>query len=116
MIGYIPLFLASTPPELPVPSTPAQNLSPWVHSIIIVAGSMLALFCVALAIIWIFKNGNKTKENSDASPENGQAKNWLGFKKRHKKYKKRYPTLADVGGLPPKRTETNNNPQSNVQQ
>ncbi len=116
MIGYIPFFLASTPSDLPVPATPVQNLSPWVYSVLIVVAAVLVLFCIALLIIWVFKNSNKTEEKSDAPPQNGQAKNWLGLKKQHRKYKRRYPTLADVGGLPPKRTESNNNTQTNVQQ
>ncbi len=116
MIGYIPFFLALTPSDLSAPVEPVQSLNPWVYSVLIIAAAVLTLFCIALTIIWIFKNRGESVENTNGSPENGQTKNWLGLKKRHRKYKRRYPTLADVKGLPPKRSETNNNTQTNFQQ
>jgi hypothetical protein len=116
MIDYIPFFLALTPSDLSVPVEPVQSLNPWFHSVLIVVAAVLTLFCLALSIIWIFKNSSKPEKQPNGSPENGQTKNWLGLKKRHKKYKRRYPTLADVKGLPPKRSESNNNTQTNVQQ
>ncbi len=99
------MFSAIGAPDLMAPDAPVQTWKPWLHDVLIIAAAVLVLFCIVLALIWIIRG----KRNSDPALNSlsGKApdKGWLGLRKRHRKYKRRFPTLAETGGLPPKRTE-----------
>ncbi|MGC8744560.1 MAG: hypothetical protein ACP5T0_11840 [Verrucomicrobiia bacterium] len=106
------IFALAGAPDLTAPDAPSQNWRPWTNGVLVIAAAILVIFCLALAIIWAIK-GRKTAQQfaatSASEPNNSSdIKNWLGFKKRHRKYKRRFPSLAENRGLPPKRTERQN--------
>ncbi|MCX7872292.1 MAG: hypothetical protein N2487_03300 [Verrucomicrobiae bacterium] len=94
-----------------LPGALPEASNPWLSEALIVVGLILALFCVALMIIWALKEkktvvATEKTTNHDNSNSSG---GWGSFfsKRHHRKYKKRFPTLAEKGGLPPrKETET----------
>lgn len=110
---YMPFFAALGTPDLMAPDAPVQTWKNWIHDVLIISAAVLALFCIALAIIWAARGRNsRALEVQSAAPDTAEnkseVKTWFGFKKRRRKYKRRFPTLAESGGLPPKRTGSEN--------
>lgn len=95
--------------DLLAPDAPLEPSSPWLTEILIIIGLLLSLFCVALMIIWVFRERKPAivAEQGVSHVNSGSTGRWGTFisKRRHRKYKKRFPTLAEKGGLPPKKEE-----------
>ena len=95
--------------ELLAPDTYPKPSSPWLSNILIILGLILALFCVALMIVWAFRE-RKPLIATDPETKNDVTTKERGLffqKSRHRKYKRRFPTLAEKGGLPPKKENQN---------
>ncbi|MGC8830239.1 MAG: hypothetical protein ACP5MG_10720 [Verrucomicrobiia bacterium] len=107
-------FSALGSSDLMAPDAPVQNWKPWTQGALMIVAAVLVLFCLALAVIWAVKGRKSiqqfsvTAEAKNAAADNG----WFGFKKRRRKYKKRFPTLAENGGLPPRRKNQDNQEQT----
>lgn len=90
--------------DLLAPDTYPQPSSPWLSNVLIVLGIILALFCVALMIVWTFREKKPAIATDPIKNNNSSGEKGLFFQKhRHRKYKRRFPTLAEKGGLPPKK-------------
>lgn len=112
------ILSAINPADLFAPDAMEKPSSPWLSEVLIVLGLVLALFCVALMIVWVFREKKAeivmetaTKQDSSVSSTGLGA---LLNKHRHRKYKRRFPTLAERGGLPPKKGERDHEPTQQV--
>jgi hypothetical protein len=105
-----PIFAALDLPAALPPPTEAGTLNPQFHDamLILSGGAAIALFAILIFfLIHKAKNPNLASASVAALPAHERS-SLFGSKRRRKKRFQRNPTLAETGGLPPRRQSASN--------